>query len=156
MVKKALPKKKVKKAPPPRIILMFGSSKEVGNLPEKVHAKFKEMHKADRRFIVISGCAMGVDTMCEFYAHKYGHKFIPFKAKWRDKQGNLDLQAGFDRNTVMVNKCTEGVGFWNGKSNGTKDTINKLKKSGKPYEVIKSDEPSLTKTPAYRDNLTKR
>lgn len=140
MVKKALPKKqKPTKAKAPRKIVMFGSRYDLGNLPEKIAAKFKEMHEADPNFVVIVGKAPGVDTICEFYANKYGHKIDPNPAKWKDKNGKFNIAAGHNRNTVMVKKATEGVGFWNKTSTGTMDTYKKLKKAGKPVELIKKD-----------------
>lgn len=44
--------------------------------------------------------------------------------------------AGHWRNSDMENEATHLVAFWDGRSTGTRDMINKIKKSGKPYRVF--------------------
>jgi hypothetical protein len=45
--------------------------------------------------------------------------------------------AGYIRNGYIVNNSDVIVAFWNGKSNGTADTITKARKAGKPVGIIK-------------------
>lgn len=86
----------------------------------------------------ISGGATGVDTIAEKefdrwnnYS-KYGKlkKFI-FKANW-EKYGK---SAGARRNQEIVNKADYIVAFWDGKSKGTKITIDMAIKAGKPVDI---------------------
>lgn len=140
MVKKALPqKRKVVKATKPEKILLFGSRYDLGNLPEKAHEKIKELHEQYPGFIPIVGKAPGMDSICEFVCKELGHKPKPFPAKWKDKDGNYNKNAGFERNLKMALVATRGVGFWNKESGGTMDTYRKLKKLGKPVELVKKD-----------------
>jgi len=137
MVKKALPNKPVKAKPRERIVL-FGSREDLGNLPEKAHKRIKELSKEFPDFIPIVGKAPGMDTICEFVCKELGLKPKPFPAKWK-KDGKYNPNAGFERNTKMVDYATRGVGFWNGVSGGTMDTKKKFEKQRKPVEIIEKD-----------------
>ena len=76
---------------------------------------------------IVSGRANGADKLGEVFAENHNLKLELFPADWQ-KYGN---EAGFIRNGEMANYATEegnyGVlfAFWDGKSNGTKDMINK-------------------------------
>jgi hypothetical protein len=59
----------------------------------------------------------------------------PVKIKY-NRYGAYNALAGMNRNTIMVIKSDIGVIVWDGVSTGTKDTINKLKKAGKPCYVF--------------------
>lgn len=82
--------------------------------------------------IIISGGARGVDTWAEVAAGVKGLKTKIFPAQW-DKYGK---SAGFFRNELIVDECDRLVAFWDGKSKGTKHSINLVKKAGKPVEII--------------------
>jgi len=71
--------------------------------------------------IVVSGGARGVDLTAEVAAKELGLETKIFLADW-DNQGK---SAGILRNSLIVSYADEVVAFWDGKSKGTKDTIDK-------------------------------
>lgn len=89
-------------------------------------AKYIDKLSADS--VVVSGGARGVDKFAELKAKSRGLATIIHKAEW-DKYGK---QAGFIRNPYIVRDSDKGIAFWDRKSNGTANTIELFKKSGKP------------------------
>ncbi|KKL45313.1 hypothetical protein LCGC14_2356910, partial [marine sediment metagenome] len=59
-------------------------------------------------------------------------KLTVYRAEW-DKYGK---SAGFLRNQTIIDNCDMVVAFWDGKSKGTADTINKAKRSKKPILLV--------------------
>jgi hypothetical protein len=53
------------------------------------------------------------------------------KLDW-DKFGRA---AGMYRNSTLVEKCSGAIIYWDGESRGTLDTMDKLRRSGKPWTV---------------------
>lgn len=70
---------------------------------------------------IISGGALGPDSMAKDYADSHNIPFIEYPAEWT-KYGK---RAGFVRNTTIVENSTIIIAFWDYKSSGTYDTINK-------------------------------
>jgi hypothetical protein len=68
---------------------------------------------------VVSGGARGADTLAERYANENNIPLEVFEADWK----NLGKRAGFTRNNTIVVNCDMVVAFWDGKSRGTKHTI---------------------------------
>lgn len=81
---------------------------------------------------VISGGAKGADSLGERFARINRCPVTIFKPDW-DKYGK---SAGFIRNQLIVDACDVVLAFWDGKSKGTHDTINKAKKAKKPTFVV--------------------
>lgn len=84
--------------------------------------------------IIISGGAQGADNLAKKYCEP-NQSNIPYKefsANW-DKYGK---SAGFKRNQQIVDACDMVLAFWDGKSKGTQDTINKAKIAKKPTFII--------------------
>jgi hypothetical protein len=81
---------------------------------------------------IISGGAKGADFLGKRYAENHGISYIDFPACW-DKYGK---SAGFKRNQTIVDACDMVLAFWDGKSKGTQDTINKAKKAKKPTFIV--------------------
>lgn len=81
---------------------------------------------------VISGGAKGADSLGERFAKINRCPVTIFKPDW-DKYGK---SAGFIRNQQIVDTCDIVLAFWDGKSKGTQDTINKAKKTKKPTFII--------------------
>jgi len=82
---------------------------------------------------IISGGARGADTLAEMYAR---HRALPvkvFPAEW-DKYGK---SAGFRRNADIVKNSDIIVAFWDGKSKGTKHTIDLARRYFKEVKIIK-------------------
>lgn len=98
--------------------------------------------------VIISGGAPGADTLGEKYADDNSISKEIYYADWSvlkpgcrigvnryGKEYNKD--AGFDRNTTIVEKSDVIVAFWNHKSPGTADTIKKAREAKKPVHIIR-------------------
>ena len=87
---------------------------------------------ADKKMIV-SGGAKGADQMAEEYGRERGIEvkiFLPDYQK--HKQG-----APIRRNELIVKEADLVIAFWDGKSKGTKNAIERAKASGKEVKVIR-------------------
>ena len=111
-------------------VLVFGS--RTFDDYERMCEVLDELYPDPSKIVVIEGEAPGADRMSKRWANERGAEVLPMAADWSRHGGG----AGFLRNSMMVEHCTEGVGFWDGVSRGTKDTIDKLKKAGKKCTVI--------------------
>lgn len=85
---------------------------------------------------VVSGGADGVDTIGEQWANKYNNKLVKF-----DPTNASETMTSYDvneygkrafllRNTEMVEYADMLVAIWDGKSTGTRDTIDKALDNG--------------------------
>ena len=94
-----------------------------------------------KRIKIISGGADGADTLAERYAKLKGYELEVHEAEWKDlshpdarikvgKYGQYDANAGFRRNTTIVERADVVCAFHNG-SPGTRNTLYKVKKAGK-------------------------
>ena len=84
--------------------------------------------------ILVSGGAKGVDSWAEEWWREdhHGESNIQiFKPNW-DVHGN---RAGAIRNQQIVDAADYIVAFWDGKSKGTKITIDMALKAGKPLDL---------------------
>jgi hypothetical protein len=82
---------------------------------------------------IISGCASGADTLAEKYSVENDLLFEKYNANWKE----FKSAAGIIRNTLIAKNCDLLIAFWDGKSRGTMDTINKTKKLNKKVEIIR-------------------
>ena len=85
--------------------------------------------------LIIEGGARGADTLGRMYAIEHNIPYKEIKPDWK-KYGT---KAGFVRNKEMVDMLTKkdfAYIFWDGKSNGTKNTIDLCESKGIPFEVI--------------------
>ena len=82
--------------------------------------------------IIISGGALGVDSMAARYANDNNINYIEYPAEW-NKYGN---KAGYLRNTTIVENSTYILAFWDHNSNGTYDTIDKARYFNKEVHII--------------------
>lgn len=80
---------------------------------------------------IISGMARGADLLAHKFAIKQQVVCYEMPADW----DGLGKRAGFVRNEEMVNLCDGGMGFWDGKSRGTKHMIDTLINLGKSIVV---------------------
>ena len=74
-------------------------------------------------------------------------KKLIFKANWKDmsppcvvkqnQYGEYNALAGMKRNTYIIENSDLVIAFWDGKSTGTKDSINKAKLLNKEIIIIK-------------------
>lgn len=82
--------------------------------------------------IVISGGAVGADKMSCIWARRNGvetQEFLPDHKKYR--------HAYHHRNRLIAEACDELVAFWDGKSSGTRYTIDYAKRIGKTVTVVR-------------------
>jgi len=111
-------------------------------LLEKVVDNFMEINDCNVVGIV-SGGAGGADTLAEMYARNRSIPIMVIKPDWKNldvpgavvkRIGNYryNAKAGLDRNQKIVDESDVIIAFWDGKSKGTLDTINKASKVHKP------------------------
>lgn len=79
---------------------------------------------------VVSGKALGVDTLGERYAKEFGIPIKEFPANWKPSPGVYNKAAGIQRNIQMGDYADGLIAIWNGKSRGTKQMINYATKKG--------------------------
>lgn len=83
--------------------------------------------------LIVSGGAKGADSLSELYAKEEGIRTLIFKPDWQ----KFGRAAGMIRNKDIVNNADMVVAFWDGKSRGTKDSIDYGTKLGKVVKVVK-------------------
>lgn len=81
---------------------------------------------------IISGGAKGADKMGEWWAKENGVETILFLPEW-EKYGK---KAGFLRNRDIINEADKIICFWDGVSNGTKNSIELAKRQRKKCLVV--------------------
>lgn len=84
---------------------------------------------------LISGGANGVDKCGESWAKEHN---IPIKQVIPD--WSIGRQAGILRNKEMVNMADAALIFWDGKSRGTKSTLDFVNRSGIAFVLVRTDE----------------
>lgn len=82
---------------------------------------------------IVSGGAQGADKLGERYAAKHSLKINVFEPDWK-KYGKV---AGMIRNKDIVAAADHVLAFWDGKSKGTKNSIDHAKKMNKPLVVVR-------------------
>jgi len=85
----------------------------------------------DPSAVVVSGNARGVDRAAEEEARAAGLEVVSLPADW----GAHGKAAGFVRNGQIVERCDAVAAFWDGRSNGTADTVRKAEAAGKKVSV---------------------
>lgn len=81
---------------------------------------------------IVSGGAVGADTYAREFARKKGLKLIEFFPDY-EKYGR---GAPLERNKLIVEECDCLLAFWDGKSRGTKYTLDYAKERNKPIKVV--------------------
>jgi len=81
---------------------------------------------------IVSGGAKGADTLGKRYADEKGLTTIIFVADWNTH----GKSAGYKRNVSIVKNSDAVIAFWDGKSKGTKHTIDLANKADKPVLTI--------------------
>lgn len=79
---------------------------------------------------IVSGGARGVDSFAEAWATLLLVPIKIFKPDW-----SKGRSAGAQRNRKIVDYCDKLVAFWDGKSKGTKISIDMAAKAGKLLKV---------------------
>ena len=87
--------------------------------------------------VVVSGGAKGADSLGEQFASKcLTQAPIIYKPDPKIIEEKGFAAAAFARNQQIVDASDFIIAFWDGKSRGTKDTINKAAKAKKPVIII--------------------
>jgi predicted Rossmann fold nucleotide-binding protein DprA/Smf involved in DNA uptake len=76
---------------------------------------------------LVSGGARGADKLAERYAAERKLEIEVLKPDWSKGRG-----AGIARNADIVAKADAVITFWDGRSPGTRNTIQRAVKAGKP------------------------
>lgn len=89
--------------------------------------------------LVCGRCDTGADAMGYTYFRSRGRTVHEFPADWKpaDFGGRIDYTAGPRRNTEMAKFADVLIAFWDGKSKGTRDMINKALKHGLEIHVYR-------------------
>ena len=82
--------------------------------------------------VIISGGAIGIDTLARKFAEQNNIPIIEFLPEY-PKYGR---KAPLMRNIQIVENCDFVIALWDGKSLGTKFTLDYAKKLGKPITII--------------------
>lgn len=81
---------------------------------------------------VISGAARGVDSVAAHQARLEGLEVTEFPADWE----TFGRSAGFKRNRDIVAASNVVIAFWDGRSRGTKHSLDLAVEMGKPAWVM--------------------
>ena len=82
--------------------------------------------------VIVSGGAAGVDRIAEDYAHRHELSVLVYHPDWQ-AHGKA---AGAKRNQQIVDRADRVIAFWDGKSKGTKITIDMARRAGKLVEIV--------------------
>jgi hypothetical protein len=82
---------------------------------------------------IVSGGARGADTLGELFAKNNNIDTIIYKPDW-NKYGR---SAGYIRNKDIIDSADFVIAFWDGKSKGTKHSIDLANNMGKPIVICK-------------------
>ena len=89
-------------------------------------------HLSEIPEVIISGGAKGADTLARNFALQNNIPLIEFLPEY----GKYGRQAPILRNIKIVDNADSVLAFWDGKSPGTKFTLDYAKKKGKPCKII--------------------
>ena len=81
---------------------------------------------------IVSGGARGADTYAKLFAQKHNLTLIEYLPEY-DKYGK---SAPLIRNKLIVENSDCVLAFWDGKSRGTKFTLDYAAQLGKPVKII--------------------
>jgi hypothetical protein len=81
---------------------------------------------------IVSGGAKGADSGGRSYALHTDMQYIEFLPDW-DKHGKA---AGYIRNKLIIEEADCCIAFWDGKSKGTRHSIDLCLDMGKPLTVV--------------------
>ena len=81
---------------------------------------------------IVSGGAKGADTYAREFAKANNLELLEFLPEY-DKYGK---SAPLIRNKLIIDNCDCVLAFWDGKSRGTKYTLDYAKECGKPIKLV--------------------
>lgn len=80
---------------------------------------------------IVSGGAVGADTLGERYAEEFKIPIQVYRPNWKIS----GRSAGFKRNLEIVENCDAVLALWDGTSKGTRNTIDQATKNNKTVYV---------------------
>jgi hypothetical protein len=83
---------------------------------------------------IVSGGALGADSLAERFAKENNIETLIFLPDWKTH----GKAAGFIRNKDIVSNADMVVAFWDGKSKGTKHSIDLANKSKTPLLIVET------------------
>ena len=86
---------------------------------------------------IVEGEARGADLLGKKYAIEKSYQVIEMPAKWTNKFGLYDKEAGLKRNIKMAHIGQTLIAFWDGESTGTGHMIKVARKHGLTVRTIK-------------------
>lgn len=104
----------------------------VGSRTFRDYSKLETVLEKFLPFILVSGGARGADSLAKWFAVKHKLVRIIYTPNWK-KYGRA---AGFVRNTKIINDSDMLIAFWDGKSKGTKDSIEKARIKNIPIVFV--------------------
>lgn len=81
---------------------------------------------------IVSGGARGADSLAKDFAYKNGLPLLEFLPDYKE----YGRKAPIMRNIQIVENSDFVLAFWDGKSRGTKFTIDYARKKGVPYKIV--------------------
>jgi hypothetical protein len=104
---------------------------------ERVDSCVRSISRINPNAILVSGGARGVDTAVLRACAHYGVSLVEYKPpKARYTSRGEAAAALLARNTVIVRDAGAVIAFWDLKSTGTLDVINKALSAGLPLVVL--------------------
>lgn len=94
--------------------------------------KINEYIDLSKITVFISGGAKGADSLAERLAKDKGFEMIVFKPDYKQ----YSRAATFIRNREIINHADIIVAFWDGKSSGTRYTIDYAKRQAKILYIV--------------------
>ena len=90
------------------------------------------LHQRHQFRAVIHGAASGADTLASEWAHSRGIKVYEYPAKWRPPHlnGQLDREAGFKRNQMMLDMEQPDLVIAFPGTSGTADMMRRSRQAG--------------------------
>lgn len=82
---------------------------------------------------IVSGGAVGIDTLAKDYARRHGLRLTEFLPDYE----HYGRRAPLIRNEQIVDYADCVYAFWDGKSNGTRYVVRYARMQGKPCHVFK-------------------
>ena len=109
----------------------FGDGTRNPAFPAVAESIYDFVHQLPADAVVVSGGATGPDWLGVSAARRRGLDAVEFLPHWN----RYGKRAGFVRNQTIVDDCDEVHAWWDGKSKGTKHTIDLARKAGKPVII---------------------
>lgn len=100
---------------------------------EKLFEELERFHLEKSISLIISGGALGADSLAQEWAESNNIKTQIFLPDWK----KLGKSAGVIRNKYIIDSCEYCIAFWDGISKGTLHSINLAKARKIPIKIIK-------------------